>query len=136
MTAHIHAKLMAQFAIDAQNSETPWERWKFKAPGDSCWSNCVYSPHWFDEYEYMRIPEHCIININGYEVPEPMREAPKVGTKYFVASAAYCTYKMDSFKWDGGAGDYKFLAAGICHLSEDDAAIHTKALLSFTKEGQ
>jgi hypothetical protein len=68
MSAHKHAALMLQYAQDAAETETPWERWEWRRGHG--WIDMTGSPLWVNEYEYRRKPR--TININGLEVPEPM----------------------------------------------------------------
>ena len=72
------------------------------------------------------------ININGIEVPEPMREEPEQGAQIWVAdpmnSAGVC-----EFNWHLCPTHKGWLEAGLCHLTQEAAAIHAKALLSFTR---
>lgn len=66
MTAHVHAKLMAQYAQDATETDKPWERWEYKRPNTEEWMSLLYThPSWFEHYEYRRKPQ--AININGLE---------------------------------------------------------------------
>lgn len=72
------------------------------------------------------------IRIGEYDVPDPIREALEVGDKYWVA-------KIDSdspqeWEWDGDDWDKKWLAKGIVHLTEEDAQLHSKALISLTEK--
>ena len=69
------------------------------------------------------------LNINGFEVPYPETEGPKVGTAYWCGG-------MDGVKrlvWDDEAVDLEYLHEGRVHLIEENAQIHTNALLSFFK---
>ena len=70
MTAHKHAALMAQYAQDAAETDRPWERWQVYIMGG--WRNWDIPFTFYPESEYRRKPR--TININGYEVPEPVRK--------------------------------------------------------------
>lgn len=70
-----------------------------------------------------------VIYINGHEVPEPLRVAPEIGTRYWHA-ALYAPY---STRWDGDSLDCESFALGICHATEAAAVAHADALLSFTR---
>ena len=52
---HKHADLMALYAQDAQETDTPWERWEYNA--DNEWAECSHSPMWGERTEYRRKPE-------------------------------------------------------------------------------
>ena len=73
------------------------------------------------------------ININGIEVPEPMREEPEFNTEYWVADPVAAGGAVD-FIWQNMAADERWLSLGICHLTQEAAAIHANALLSFTRK--
>jgi hypothetical protein len=72
------------------------------------------------------------ININGFEVPEPLRKAPEDG------DMCYCAFLS------GGPYSFNFnqefyphvvwLEAGVLHYSAESAEIHRNALLSFTRQ--
>ena len=73
------------------------------------------------------------ININGFEVPEPLRTAPGDGVVVWIL---YLTREGGVLKTQGHDRDALafWLKAGICHLTQEAAELHAKALLSFTKE--
>lgn len=101
--AHVHAELMKKYAEDA--AET-------------------------DDMEYRRKPR--TININGYEVPEPLREAPEVGASYFLVSLVD-ERGLANPAWSGDKFDERCLRAGITHATREAAELHARALLSFTE---
>ena len=73
------------------------------------------------------------ININGYEVPEPVRTKPNKGTHYYyylsdLTSCAFCK----RIYWNDDPNDNYYLESGLVHLNEEAAIQHAKALLSFT----
>lgn len=72
------------------------------------------------------------ININGFEVLEPMREAPRNGTKYWVGDVRGVETPANGFLWAGDCIDRCLLARGLCHTTKEAAELHAKALLSFT----
>lgn len=127
MTKHVHAELMMQYAQDATETDKPWERWELKNYGG--WERTVSHPAWDECVVYRRKPK-CIL-INGIEVPEPMREAPELGTPYWIvdlndeSSASPLCWIDDKFARE-------CLQRGICHLTEKAAVLHTTAILSFT----
>jgi hypothetical protein len=71
------------------------------------------------------------ISINGFDVPEPCREALEYGDFYYIASIT----AMDILpsQWQNDNIDLKQLSQGIVHLTKEAAEQHRKALLSFTK---
>lgn len=137
MPAHIHAELMALYAQDAAETDSPWELWEVRQRhregsvvvyGD--WRDCVPSDMTFpDDHEYRRKPR--AININGHEVPEPVRKPLECGAEYF-APAVGGVYFATEFYWRGDEVDNRLLERGLVHLTKEAAIAHAKALLSFT----
>lgn len=68
------------------------------------------------------------ININGIEVPEPLREAPPHGTEVWFTELG----DPNRFVFTGCLGDQNYLYAGLMHLTRRAALLHSKALRSFT----
>jgi len=73
------------------------------------------------------------ININGFEVPEPLREAPDHGSGYYVASTSGGPNIRGSTFWVNDTADQNWLNLGLCHSTKEAAQIHLDALLSFTR---
>lgn len=130
MTAHIHAELMAQYAQDAMRTNTPWELWECRrANSNDTWDELETHPAWCEYGEYRRKPRN--ININGHEVPEPVREPLGHKAKYFIPAISG-RYFATEFYWCNDDTDSRFLERGLVHLTEEAAIAHAKALLSFT----
>jgi len=126
-----HAKEIMMYAEDWLETNKPWERWRFRIPGGE-WKDFTRShPTWSEIHEYRRKPK--TITINGFDIPEPMRESPINGTIYWVVDF-YSDKGAEDFKWNDDAFDFKMLAKSICHSTEEAAKLHAKALLSFTKK--
>ena len=70
------------------------------------------------------------ININGFDVPRPLKELPAIGTEYWVVqlSDKRLAFSVNNFQ---DATDSSWVEKGICHLTRDSAVMHAKALLSF-----
>ncbi len=83
------------------------------------------------ELERRRKPK--TITINGIEVPEPLKEAPKHGDKYYTVSLSGKN-KAYSRNWLGRAEDVRRLSCRVSHLTEEAAIKHAEALISFTKQ--
>jgi len=73
----------------------------------------------------------CTITINGHEVPEPMREAPRLGAEFFLADP-YGDATARRYAWYGSEAFPRWLARGLCHTTREAAEAHARALLSFT----
>ena len=83
------------------------------------------------EPEYIRIKPQTI-NINGYEIPEPMRVAPPTSTLVYIANPAD-TELATQFYAGGAIGPMTLcFESGLCHSTKEAAVLHAKALLSFT----
>jgi hypothetical protein len=129
---HKHWKEIAQYAQDAAETEKPWKRWQYRL-NDANWTTFTKTDQFEDivGIEYRRKPK--TININGIEVPEPMREKPEIGHKYFALSFDYDDGYSEQ-TWEDHRLDLIWLSRGICHLTRKAAELHAKALLSFTKK--
>jgi hypothetical protein len=117
MARHKHADLIHAWAdgavIQILNSEGKWV-------------DC--SPVWILSSEYRIKPK--TININGYDVPEPVRET-KEGQLLW-------SFKIDrAYPYAHHYGEnHDIVMYGIAHLTEEAAELHRKALLSFTAKGE
>ncbi len=56
MTRHIHADLMAEYAKDAQISNTPWEYWENMRSIDKDWVSLADHPYWDEATKYRKKP--------------------------------------------------------------------------------
>ncbi len=70
------------------------------------------------------------ININGFEVPEPIRDPLFDNDIYYAAGSAFAPFL---YRWRSSAEDYVRLYAGIIHSTKEAAQKHTGALRSFTE---
>lgn len=133
MPRFIHADNCALYAQDANECEEPWLRWQYKHPLSVEWMDAI-SPLPFDPgYGYRRKPR--TILINGFEVPEPVREPLEPGQAYWIADTSVYDSPLLKTVWYGDCFDRRWLAAGLIHLSREAARQHIYALLSFTKRG-
>lgn len=73
------------------------------------------------------------ININGYEVPEPVRSPLERGKTYWIPAIMFYNQMYDNHVWGGDSFDVYFLNRGLIHLTEEAASKHAEALLSFTR---
>ena len=130
MSGHIHAELMAQYAEDARETETPWERWEITTADSRPWKTMREHPMWYPDNKYRRKPR--TITINGREVPEPMRDVPEFGQEcYIVAMENQPPFEWVT--WDNGEFDRRWLSRGLVHSTKEAAIAHAEALLSFTE---
>lgn len=130
---HTHAKLMMEYAKDALVSKTPWEFWQYaKEFPNFEWVNCDSHPLWDEDTKYRRKPKTIIIN--GYEVPEPIRELPNLGRAGIDESIFITMLNENGYVQQGIGNSYTkvFLERGLCHRTKEAAQLHARALLSFT----
>jgi len=69
------------------------------------------------------------ININGYEVPEPL-------SNLVITERYYLPYLPDGniyeFTFDNSINSNRWITLGLVHKTREAAELHLKALLSFT----
>jgi len=70
------------------------------------------------------------ININGYEVPEPIRVKPRLGDKFYTVYLSAGT--VECFTFDDSMTCNRWFNQGLAHKTREAAELHLKALLSFT----
>ncbi len=131
MAGHPHADLMAKAAEIAKTDKEWWKHFEIRITenGETSWKGFVTS-FTFDIYsEYRLKPRY--IDINGHQVPEPVREQLEIGQKYWVADIADT---IDEWLWDDDERDDFLLERGLVHLTEAAAEAHIAALLSFTQK--
>jgi len=132
MTAHKHAQLMLAYAQDAAETDKPWERWEATWGHKATWNQLGSSPEWRPEVDYRRKPK--TIRIGAFDVPEPLREAPKYNTRVFGVMIDRSCGEVYEFPWNDGDVQGCWLARGLVHSTEEAAELHAKALLSFTQK--
>ncbi len=128
---HIHAELMAQYAEDAMTTDKPWLLWMVKTDhlGWVCLNGNI---NWLSNHLYKRKSK--TININGGEIPEPLRIKPEDGEMYFYSNTTRPT-TYDSKHWgDDFEIDEHLFKSGLCHDNYKAASLHKLALLSFTSK--
>lgn len=74
------------------------------------------------------------ITVNGFEVPEPMRETPEIGSQYWIATTTSQSLAGDVV-WDADIADLLWLSRGICHSTKEAAIAHAKAMLGIDPNG-
>lgn len=67
--------------------------------------------------------------VNGFEVPEPMRVAPAIGSIYYFTDLSCQTY-YDYLKLTNENVDLMLIGRGICHATKEAAIAHAKAMLN------
>lgn len=133
MPAHIHAELMIQYGHDALITDKPWRLWECRRclGINNVWRVCDSEITWSIHIEYRR--KQKTININGFEVPEPVRDPLEVGQIYYASHILASKGFVAEHEWNNTNYNYHLLKAGLIHLTPEAAELHAKALLSFTK---
>lgn len=68
------------------------------------------------------------IKVNGFDVPEPMRETIPVDTPFYLADVVVSKY-YSAFYWTASESDTTWLARGLLHTTVEAAVAHAKAML-------
>lgn len=125
MTAHVHAALMLQYAQDAAETDTPWERWEMSDDGKN-WYPCSTHPAWNEDTLYRH--KKLVIEVGGFRFPKPINAAPKEGTEYFYLDFGDNSFVVNGSIWTGDDFDIKNIARNVVHLSHKDAQTHADTL--------
>ena len=129
MTAHKHAALMAQYAQDAAETDTPWTRWEVAISGNE-WGSLPGNPIWGEYAEYRRKPRTLTDTVT---IPEPMRKAPEVGTIVYIPTPL-AEELASMYGWYGSKPDERLLKRGLCFATKEDAIAAAKAMLPIKGE--
>lgn len=128
INGHPHAELIMKYAEIAQYDAEPWKYFEWL---DSIgrWIELTKDMTFNCIGEYRLKPR--TININGFEVPEPLRHELSNGFKFYSFDLYHGVLDL---KWDSSDVCESLLKAGLIHLTREAAEKHLEALLSFTKE--
>jgi hypothetical protein len=117
---------MRLFAEDALETTMPWLRWEMKGDGCKDFVPLHSNPHFDTATEYRRKPK--TIRIGGRDVPEPMRNSPATGERYYVVE--YSNGGAFGFNtWVNDQYDNRMLQSGLCHTTKEAAIAHAEALI-------
>ncbi|PHM22975.1 hypothetical protein [Xenorhabdus ehlersii] len=139
MPKHIHADLISEYARLSHITDRPWEYFEHRKYNYETWKKCGQNLTFNSLNEYRIVTP--TIKIGEYDVPEPEREAPKVGTMYWIPNIGYiktepCKY---TFNYEWGEEncliyEMAHLENGLVHLKRESAELHAKALISLTSK--
>ena len=129
MSGHPHADLMAKAAEIAKTDKEWYSQFQRLIGGE--WQTPIVGFVFQPEIKYRLKPRY--IDINGHQVPEPVREPLEYGTWFYVPSTD-CVEMMAKIKWTGDEYCEHYLRSGIIHTNSAAAICHTVALLSFTQK--
>ena len=134
MAKHIHADLMLQYAQDAQETETPWDRWQILINGK--WEDLDWCFTFRPERKYRRKPKMCHVTLANGEVvswPEPHCTELEYGDPYFYFVPTHGDIMLK--KWDSAPWDRTALSNGCVHLTKEAAKQHATALRKINNQG-
>ena len=115
-----------EFLIAVANGDDLGE-WEYSLEHLNRWISAKYSEHAAGDNRFKFRRKQKTITINGIEVPEPLRVAPKDGEAYWVAGASYnCAQQRE---WDSDPIDKRLLAYGVIHSTKEAAEQHRRALI-------
>ena len=92
------------------------------------WADVGEAHYWTPDWEYRFKPK--MIRCGEMEFPEPMRVAPELDTRFWLATTLE---DVLVYRWENDAFDQKVLSRGICHLTEEAAEAHARALIALTE---
>jgi hypothetical protein len=123
---HVHAELMALYAQDAMETDKPWEWWENNYGCLDNWETLTSSPSWRNEVNYRRKPR--TIKVNGFDVPEPMREIEHSQNVWWASPDEECfAAEIDFYR--GSPWRERLLSRGLIHSTKEAAAKHAMAML-------
>ena len=127
---HKHAKIIMEWAQMMQLPESEWRDVEFRY-GDTWMSVDKGDAPAFNAHKEYRFKPRTI-RIGDIDVPEPMRERPVMGSRYFsVEGLDECVWNRE---WIDDYRDNARLARGLIHETRENAELMLKALLSLTQK--
>ena len=139
MSRHKNAQQAIEYWTDALTIDEPWLGWEYSVNGwylpdeEAGWIHMCGHHHFEDNCKYRR--KQKTININGFEVPEPIRGELTRGQMYFVPRISDPDDPLWVTYYDLPS-DISRIASGAVHLTAKAAILHAKALLSFTAKAE
>ena len=134
MAKHVHADNIVLYGQDAQETETPWDRWQIDINGK--WQDLGECFYFIPEHQYRRKPKMLSVTLANGEVvswPEPLKEALDTDEKYwyFNMSPEDINYNF----WRDSDFDKGLLSMGMLHLTKEAADQHSTALRKINTQG-
>lgn len=90
------------------------------------WSE-ILDPSWGENYDYRFKPR--TIRIGEFDVPEPLRVEPAIGSEVFLATLCGEEHVI----WSDNPVKKELLRRGLIHETRDAAHMHARALISLTE---
>lgn len=122
-TPHKHAEILRAIADGLEVEGKTGGQW-IKA-------TATYNPlsHYYLEW---RIKPRMIV-CGKHSWPEPMREAPADGCKFYIASPSWSVIPVNHFTWCSNRSDHIPLERGMCHSTKEAAEQHARALIAISQ---
>jgi len=117
---HPHAALMAEYAQDAAETETPWERWEFRHITEKVWKPICVNPSWRQFDQYRRKP-----------MTGRVTEA-KDQQRYWFVDFADLENPVRNIKFTGDC-DEPLIELGLLFHDKDSAERRAQYLLNFMR---
>ena len=117
---HVHAELMMQYAQDAQETDTPWERWEMYGKVTGSWFSLSECFFWRSENQYRRKPKMLSVTLMDGEVvswPEPYTGALLLGTSYWSVGLT----EVQHHTWSNSYIAQLVKEQGLLYLVKEDA---------------
>ena len=121
MIPHLEEMQHYTNVICVKYPDKPWERVEWDCYSDNDWrKHGEWHPAWRLDAKYRFLPD--TINVNGVELPEPLRVEPKDGDKVWSPFVRYNGGTLCSFSYDQFAvKDVKLLSEGFLHATQENA---------------
>lgn len=98
-----HEELQKQYAIDAEYSDKPWEKWEFFSGILNEWVTLESPPNWLKSYQYRRKPSPKTLTLTIENSDRWMVEPPIDAVVYYVNLAGEVVEPDYSlYCWQGG----------------------------------
>ena len=98
--------------------------------GSEQWHACSGRISFSERCEYRRKPKTLTYTVT---IPEPLREAPPLGTEYYVVSL-FEPKNFDIEYWGDCHAEHMWLKLGLCFKTAEDAIAAAKAMLPIKGE--
>ena len=134
MAKHVHADNIVLYGQDAQETETPWDRWQIDINGK--WQDLGECFYFMPEHQYRRKPKMISVTLASGEVvswPEPLKlQNLELRKQYFFIDADFVIHETMWIK----SCDTNLIVCGMVHLTGEAAEQHAAALRKINTQGR
>lgn len=128
---HVHAEIMAEYALVAKTNPEPWEEFESKHKRGGDWVTMYDHPYWDVDCDYRRKPTPPkTMDIGGVVVEAwPLEEMPPAGLSYWALIVEdNAKFDVDKFTNDQDSLDEAILYAGKAFSTKEQAQAVADAL--------